>query len=218
MPRIYPARVAAALTVLLGIALAHPASAQLADDAVRMSRDQHANPDQETWRTHNAMVGRKSPRFGASSWQVQTLRGRDIENRILIVKFWATWCPPCIASIPHNNEMAEKYADQGVVMMAAANSRSKTEMKRVIEQHEVAFPSAWVDDKTMQAWNVRWYPSYAIVDRDGIVRGMGLRPDALQPLVDALLEEQPWEPEDEQVQRDSAADPVADADQRSASR
>ncbi|MEO0587586.1 MAG: TlpA disulfide reductase family protein, partial [Planctomycetota bacterium] len=198
------------LTVVLGLTLAVPAIAQLSDDAVRMTRDQHWGDDDDSWRTHNAMVGRKSPRFGASSWHVKTMRGKDIKDRILVIDFWATWCGPCIAAIPKNNEMAKKYADQGVVVMAAANSRSEPEMKRLIEQHDVAYPSAWVDRQTIEAWNVRWYPSYAVVDRDGIVRGMGLDPSALGPMVDALLEEQPWEPGSGRVARDTQPQPTPD--------
>jgi thiol-disulfide isomerase/thioredoxin len=47
-------------------------------------------------------------------------------GKVYVVEFWATWCPPCLTSIPHLTELQKKYADQGVVFVGVSNEKLPT--------------------------------------------------------------------------------------------
>ena len=63
------------------------------------------------------MVGDTAPKLQTGSWiQGEPVHGFDT-NHVYIVEFWATWCGPCVGSIPHLNELWEKFKDQGVIVI-----------------------------------------------------------------------------------------------------
>lgn len=63
------------------------------------------------------MVGDKAPALQVGKWvQGEPVSGFD-SNHVYIVEFWATWCGPCVQSIPHLNQVWQKFKDQGVIVI-----------------------------------------------------------------------------------------------------
>jgi thiol-disulfide isomerase/thioredoxin len=63
----------------------------------------------------------------APDFLMKDVAGKDVrlsafKGKVIILDFWATWCGPCIASMPHTDEIAAKYADQGVLVVASGTS------------------------------------------------------------------------------------------------
>jgi thiol-disulfide isomerase/thioredoxin len=152
---------------------------------------------------HAAMTGQPMPELSVSDWMNVdgVLSGGDplraaIEGKILVVDLWATWCGPCLAAIPENNALAEEYADEEVLVLGICTSSGQEKLAKVVEDREIAYPVARDPDrKTEEAWNVAYYPTYAVVDRKGIVRAIGLMPGHIEDVVKAILEEQPADAE-----------------------
>src|ERR1051326_6005625 len=62
-------------------------------------------------------VGDKAPQLQTGKW-IQGEPVKEFErDKAYIVEFWATWCGPCRASIPHLNETYQKYKDEGLVVI-----------------------------------------------------------------------------------------------------
>ena len=58
------------------------------------------------------------------------------------------------------------------------------------KQHNIEYPAARdADLKSQAAWAVHYYPTYAVIDRKGIVRAIGLQPEHVEPVVEKLLAE-----------------------------
>lgn len=138
---------------------------------------------------HDAMIGKPAPELNLNGWINGEVTEADRKGKIVVVDFWATWCGPCIASIPHNNEVAKKYGDKGVIVLGVCGSGGQEKADAIAEKKGIAYPVG--KDHTQQsakAWNVMWWPTYAIVGRDGNIVCVGLKPHSVDKVLDTMLE------------------------------
>jgi cytochrome c biogenesis protein CcmG/thiol:disulfide interchange protein DsbE len=131
------------------------------------------------------------PRLELSEWIGKEIKPDDMKGKILVVDFWATWCGPCIRSIPHNNEVYHKYSDKGVVLIGACGGGGEEKMADTAAKNKVTYPMAKVTENSTKEWQVQYWPTYAVVDRTGTVRALGIAPDYVEKVLDLLLKEQP---------------------------
>jgi hypothetical protein len=96
-----------------------------------------------------------------------------------------------MAAIPHNNEMLKKYKDQGLVIVGVCTSkRGQENMEQTVKDRGIEYPTVRDPALASQAaWHVEYYPTYAVVDRKGIIRAIGLQPDHVEEVVKKLLAE-----------------------------
>ena len=155
-------------------------------------------PDSWTWDTdpkhrasHAALEGKPMPALDPSGWINGEVKPADMKGKVVVVDFYATWCGPCLAAIPHNNGLLKKYKDKGLIIVGICTSdRGQEKMAAVAKAKGVEYPTARdAKLKSEKAWQVHYYPTYALVDRKGIVRAVGLQPDKVEEAVKKLLAE-----------------------------
>lgn len=155
-------------------------------------------PDNWTWddepgarAKHAALEGKEMPKLDVTGWVNGEVKPDDMKGKVVIVDFYATWCGPCMAAIPHNNEMLKKYKDQGLVIVGVCTSSNGQEkMEQTVKDRGIEYPTARDPDlKSEKAWEVQCYPTYAVIDRKGIVRAIGLQPNHVEEVVKKLLAE-----------------------------
>ncbi|MFT4901223.1 MAG: cytochrome c biogenesis protein CcmG/thiol:disulfide interchange protein DsbE [Lentimonas sp.] len=91
----------------------------------------------------------------------------DLKGKIVVLDFWATWCGPCIGSIPKNNQIAEKYKDD-VIIIGICAEKGSGKMQAVVAGKGIQYPVAIdVEDQTNAAYQANGYPDYYVIDQSG---------------------------------------------------
>ena len=146
--------------------------------------------DASSMEKHSLVLGKPMPKLELSNWINKEIKPEDMKGKIIVVDYWATWCGPCIRSIPHNNEVYQKYSGKGVEVIGACGGGGEEKMQDTATQNKIGYPTAKVSEESTKAWQVQWWPTYAVVDRNGIVRALGIQPQSVEKVIDALIEEQ----------------------------
>jgi peroxiredoxin len=74
------------------------------------------------------------PDLQGRSWHL-----RDLNGKVVLVNFWATWCPPCRKEMPDLEALYEKYKDQGFIILAISDEES-TKVAPFITEHRISYP------------------------------------------------------------------------------
>ena len=137
----------------------------------------------------NAMQGKPAPALQLDGWMnSKALDLKKLKGKIVVLDFWATWCGPCIASIPHTNEMMKKYADKGVVFIGVCAQRGAEKMEATAEEKGIKYPIA-VDKGTNETYKANSYPDYYIIDRKGNLRWADIVNRDVEKAIEHLLAE-----------------------------
>ena len=117
----------------------------------------------------------------------------DQRGKVVLVNFWATWCPPCREEMPAMERLWRHHKDQGFVLVAVSLDADPAVVKPFLDQYKLTFPVA-LDPKMDlgNAYGVRALPSSFIVDTQGYLVALALGPrpwdnDASHSLVEGLL-------------------------------
>jgi thiol-disulfide isomerase/thioredoxin len=125
-------------------------------------------------------VGDEAPPLAIGEW----VKGESIERlgdgeTVYVVEFWATWCPPCLFSIPHLTELQEEYKDRNVVVVGISNEDISDVKPFVENQGDAMDYHVAVDDnaKTSRAYVLAsgepTIPKAFLVDAAGKIAWMG---------------------------------------------
>lgn len=101
----------------------------------------------------------------AGSGQLSDLRGQ-----VVLLNFWASWCPPCKRELPDLVALHTAYADSGFTVLGALVNSSPQEVDQVVAQYRIPYQSVTANDTLAAYWQVESIPTTYLIDRNGIVR------------------------------------------------
>jgi len=130
--------------------------------------------------------GNLAPSFSALSLDGKAVTSEDLAGKPSVLVFWASWCGPCRAEVPHVNEVAESYGD-AVNVMGINLGESPTDAKKMAGM--MKYPSLLDPQSSIgTSYRVSTIPLVVILDGEGRIRyrGTGL-PRQPHTLLDGLL-------------------------------
>jgi len=113
-----------------------------------------------------------APSFTLKDLDGENVSLSDFSGKVIILDFWATWCPPCIKEIPHFIELYEQYKDKGCVIVGIALDREGINIvKPFVQKNKIEYPVLISDRQVPQAYGgINSIPTTFVIDSAGNIR------------------------------------------------
>lgn len=112
--------------------------------------------------------GQTVPDFRVISTSGQTISQKNYRGYVLILDFFATWCPPCRQSIPHLVELNRKYGKRGLQILGmSVDEDGEDAVKSFADQFRINYPLALAGDSSVADFGIRSVPVMYLMDKKG---------------------------------------------------
>jgi len=114
---------------------------------------------------------KKAPEIVLKTLEGKTVKLSDYKGKIVIVDFWATWCPPCRKGIPDLIELQKTYSKYLVVLgISLDQERTLKDLKPFIENYGINYPVVLGDEKVVKDYGgINAIPTSFIIDQKGFI-------------------------------------------------
>lgn len=134
-----------------------------------------------------------APDFRLTTFDGETMTLGELRGQVVIINFWASWCPPCRDEATYLETTWRKYRDRGVVLIGVDYVDTESAARAYLEEFDITYPNGPdVGQEIAQAYRIKGVPETFYVDRQGQLRGVKigpLFPPELNDVIEDLLAE-----------------------------
>jgi cytochrome c biogenesis protein CcmG, thiol:disulfide interchange protein DsbE len=135
-----------------------------------------------------------APDFTLTSFDGKTLTLSKLQGKVVVVNFWASWCPPCRVEAPYLEQTWRKYKDRGVVFIGVDYVDTEPNALTYLKEFDITyFNGPDLGTRISQSYNIKGVPETYYVARNGEVRGNTIGP-LIPPQLDQKIDELLAEP------------------------
>jgi peroxiredoxin len=128
-------------------------------------------------------------------FKLKTVDGRDLDlaamrGKVVVLMFWATWCPVCVIEMPHNLEVHARFLSHPVEFIGISQDREKDALTRYVAEKEIPWPQCHdADRKLSNQLRVAAIPTTYLIDKKGVLREIIVGAGQIeQPIKDLMKE------------------------------
>lgn len=142
-----------------------------------------------------ARVGQPAPQFVLTTFDGQQINTANLQGKVILVHFWASWCDVCQDEQPILEQVWRKYhRDEGVIFVGVAYADTESKAREYVQKFQVTYPNGLdTQSKISDLYHIRGVPQTFVVNRDGRLVFAKLGPfasqDEIAPLVEQALGE-----------------------------
>jgi peroxiredoxin len=139
-------------------------------------------------------VGDVAPPVSMTTLEGKPLRLSDFRGKTVVLDFWATWCVPCIADLPHLQAVHERFSKRDdFVMIAISLDLDEQTLRGFLEKHKLPWHHVFGEDGGAQTvadrFGVRAIPMIFIIEPEGEITAVGVRGEQIVEAIERVLEE-----------------------------
>ena len=118
-----------------------------------------------------AEEGKKAPDFVLRNLEGREVKLSDYAGKVVILDFWATWCPPCRAEIPHFVQLQKEWGSKGLQVIGVSLDREGVKvLKPFAKKYRMNYLVLIGDSKVVKVYgSIRSIPTTFVIDRNGII-------------------------------------------------
>jgi thiol-disulfide isomerase/thioredoxin len=138
-------------------------------------------------------IGKASPAIEADDLDGVPFRLTQYRGKVVVLTFWATWCGPCMAVVPHERALVKRFEGKPFALLGINGDQDNDAAKRAVRAHQINWRS-WrdasaKDESISKTWNVHTWPTIYVIDSKGVIRYKDLKVGELEEAVEKLLQE-----------------------------
>jgi cytochrome c biogenesis protein CcmG, thiol:disulfide interchange protein DsbE len=133
-----------------------------------------------------------APTFSFTTFDGQSYNLEDFRGQVVVLNFWASWCPPCVDEAPELQYVYEEYQDEGVVFLGIAYADNGPNSLRFINEFGLSYLNAPdVGTVISEMYRIQGVPETFVIDQNGDIAEFFMLPVnelQLREVLDPLLE------------------------------
>lgn len=112
-------------------------------------------------------LGKSAPNFTVKTLSGEKRSLSEFRGKVVLIDFWATWCPPCRKGLPETQKFADTYGNKGLAVLAISDEDAKT-VSPFLKENHYTFPT-YLDagSKVSEAYHIEAIPTVVIIDKEG---------------------------------------------------